>query len=273
MANLLHVHNAREALCTAYETVSDTGERVEVRDGLVTRELRAVTITVEDPGDCLVYGVGRRQNNRIAAVEGVQLIAGEAMPSLVESVTPQVMRFSSKGRFHGAYGERIGQQLPHFVEALKEQGSRRALLQIWDWKRDLLAVRDTRDFPCTVFLTGHVRNGKLEFITHMRSNDVWWGLTYDIAQFCMLHVTVAQLLGLEAGTYTHVVDSLHLYERDLGWVTTDTVEREPRWEGVTGKNALDVMDRAWQIATCHPSLKPVDLTPSERWLWNKLHVR
>jgi thymidylate synthase len=47
----------------------------------------------------------------------------------------------------------------------------------------------------------------------MRSNDAIWGLPYDIFLFTMLQELLACELGIEVGTYSHSVASLHLYER------------------------------------------------------------
>jgi thymidylate synthase len=58
-----------------------------------------------------------------------------------------------------------------------------------------------------------VRSGRLHAIVYMRSNDAIWGLPYDIFLFTMLQELLASELGLELGSYTHVVASLHLYER------------------------------------------------------------
>ena len=50
----------------------------------------------------------------------------------------------------------------------------------------------------------------------MRSNDIWFGLPYDIFQFTSLQILLSMELGVGIGTYTHICGSLHLYERDLG---------------------------------------------------------
>jgi thymidylate synthase len=50
----------------------------------------------------------------------------------------------------------------------------------------------------------------------MRSNDAYKGLPHDIFCFTMLQEVVARTLGVELGSYSHFVGSLHLYddERD-----------------------------------------------------------
>jgi len=58
-----------------------------------------------------------------------------------------------------------------------------------------------------------VRDSKLHAIVYMRSNDAIWGLPYDVFLFTMLQELLASELGLQLGTYTHTVGSLHLYEK------------------------------------------------------------
>jgi thymidylate synthase len=57
-----------------------------------------------------------------------------------------------------------------------------------------------------------VRDGKLEWLQIMRSNDVFRGLPYNLVQFTTLHEIMAGWLGLDPGEYHHVSDSLHVYE-------------------------------------------------------------
>jgi thymidylate synthase len=57
------------------------------------------------------------------------------------------------------------------------------------------------------------REGRLHLIVQMRSNDVVWGLPYDIFLFTMLQEMLALRLGLGLGVYIHSVGSLHLYEK------------------------------------------------------------
>ena len=61
-----------------------------------------------------------------------------------------------------------------------------------------------------------LRDNKLNLLTSMRSNDIYWGLSHDVFCFTMLQEAVARALGAELGTYKHVVGSLHLYLKDKG---------------------------------------------------------
>ncbi|MNP18299.1 Thymidylate synthase [compost metagenome] len=47
----------------------------------------------------------------------------------------------------------------------------------------------------------------------MRSNDIYLGMPYDIFSFTMLQEMLALELNVELGSYTHMVGSLHIYEK------------------------------------------------------------
>jgi thymidylate synthase len=108
----------------------------------------------------------------------------------------------------------------------------------WEWARlALLSDKDTRqavikfhrrdhlwvgnkDMTCTLSGTFLIRDDRLHLIVHMRSNDVVKGLVYDMPWFCYLIERMTQELkenaypNLRVGTYTHFVDSLHVYDSD-----------------------------------------------------------
>lgn len=228
------------------ELVLEHGRQVAPR-GQHTLELPAVTLRLTGLREgfaALPLGIGRKAHPGIGAAEALQLIAGEQHPALMQRIAPNFGRFLDGGAFHGSYGERLRGQLEVALERLRNDAhSRQALLQIWDPVRDLY-VDGLHDYPCTIFLQLLLRDGALELHAHMRSNDVWWGLTYDAFQFTQLQHTLANVLGVEAGDYFHHVASLHLYERDQAAATT--LLREWSLEGelpiVAGLDAWNVRD-------------------------------
>jgi thymidylate synthase len=130
-----------------------------------------------------------------------------------------------KGMDSVAVSEYLGQMA---VEAMRTP---------WEWCVDSLkSDKDTRqailrfslpehfykgnkDMTCTLDGNFHIRDNKLLFRVHMRSNDLTLGLVYDLPWFIgLMHDMVNELKDvypdLEVGTYTHIVDSLHIYDRD-----------------------------------------------------------
>lgn len=75
-------------------------------------------------------------------------------------------------------------------------------------------VIETKDEICTIALQFLLRDGKLHCAGIMRSNDVWYGLPYDVIFFTELTKYIARRLNVPYGTYTHIVVSLHAYERN-----------------------------------------------------------
>lgn len=93
----------------------------------------------------------------------------------------------------------------------KDPNSRRAVININTPNENVI---ETKDEPCTISLQFFVRDNKVDLTTVMRSNDIWFGLTFDIIYFTELQKWVADTLGYEYGTYTHFAGSFHTYERD-----------------------------------------------------------
>lgn len=206
--------SAAESLSPLVEHLWFHGESVAPR-GIETKEVPHLTIIIGHPNDCLMMGINRKWNHKLAALEALQLIAGRQYPQLMAAVAPSTARFLDGEAFHGAYGPRLRQQIPKIMDTLRmDMNSRQAIATIWDPAYDGFA--DTADTPCTVYLSFMIRDGKLIMHTHMRSNDVWWGWCYDVTQFCSLQVHMATAMGLEVGPYVHYADSFHMYyERDF----------------------------------------------------------
>ena len=104
-------------------------------------------------------------------------------------------------------------QLNRVIELLKkDHNSRRALINI---NVPNPRVIETKDEPCTVCMQFLIREGKLNCTGVMRSNDIWFGLPYDIVFFTEVQKYIAAKVGVEVGIYTHFTTSLHAYEKDL----------------------------------------------------------
>lgn len=91
--------------------------------------------------------------------------------------------------------------------------SRQAILHIKEARN--VVDNPTKDLNCTIALQFLLRNGKLDMITTMRSNDIWLGLPYDVFNFTCMQIQMAMELNVEIGKYYHNVGSLHLYKKDV----------------------------------------------------------
>lgn len=202
------------------------GQEVSPR-GQRTKELRGVTLVLSDPTQAVPVGTTRALNLRIGAAETVQLVGGVSNLSQLDEVSAgRFSRYADDGRLRGAYGPRVHRQLLSAVESLAEDPTtRQAHVVVW---RPEDAGSRSRDVPCTVSFGFHVRDGRLSMQTHMRSNDAFLGVPYDLWMFTRLQMVVAGSLGLPLGDYTHHVDSMHIYERDAERARKVGFRTEPR---------------------------------------------
>lgn len=183
--------------------------------GIPTRELVGFSFTLKDPYDNLPLATGRKLNTKIGIAEAMQLVSGRSFPELMVRIAPNFAQFTNGGAwFHGAYGPRLRRQLAELDYRFGEdESTRQGIVTIWDPNYDG-EPGDVNDTPCTIALQFLARNGELNMVTTMRSNDVWWGTPYDVYQFTTLQIHVAASLGLDVGAYVHQAGSFHMYERD-----------------------------------------------------------
>lgn len=101
-------------------------------------------------------------------------------------------------------------QVAKVIELLKKDPeSRRAVI---NFNVPNEHVIETKDEVCTVMLQFMIRDDMLHCTAVMRSNDIWYGLPYDVAFFCSLQQYIANRVGVPVGYYTHFTSSLHVYE-------------------------------------------------------------
>lgn len=79
-------------------------------------------------------------------------------------------------------------------------------------------IEGNKDFVCTMYVNFWIRKDTLDMKVQMRSNDVFYGLSYDAPWFSVLHqsmyLNLKQLYpDLKLGMYYHCADNIHFYER------------------------------------------------------------
>lgn len=269
----------RDAYATICQNVIKTGHVTKPR-GYETREVLGVTMVFQDLHQAIPVGTGRNLNPAIGAAEALLLCGGISDPTLLCNVSSQFKKFLDGGILHGSYGPRVRPQLPKAVERLsKDPDSRQAFISIWDGLYD---ADNTRDLPCTVSFNFHIRDERLIMHSHMRSQDVFLGLPYDVFFFGQLGMTVAKALDLDPveTQLVHTVDSLHAYARNF-----DAIEElEPYSEGLVTDAEKDAVhgplgfgDRGNTIETAmikardiHAGDLECDMNESEQWYVRQL---
>ena len=105
---------------------------------------------------------------------------------------------------------------------LQDKDSRQAIIPMLNTSH---LYEGNKDVVCTYGINFCIRSDELHMTVHMRSNDAIWGLTNDAACFSFLHEMMhvalkAEMPELKMGTYTHIADSLHVYERHFEMLRT-----------------------------------------------------
>jgi len=101
-------------------------------------------------------------------------------------------------------------------QLIKDKDSRQAIIPMLN--KDHLFIGNV-DIVCTYSVGFRIRENHLYMSVNMRSQDAIWGFTNDTFCFSVLHEMVYVMLrdsgydDLIMGSYTHKVDSFHVYER------------------------------------------------------------
>lgn len=219
MTTLLRADSASQLFREAVELILAHGVSVRPR-GKPTHEVLGAHLELTHPRSRVVHlPPVRCLNAAFAAAESAWILSGSDDP-WIYAYNDRLREFADDGVLRGAYGPRMRRwgsagldQLHRAVQTLRDDpDSRRAVIQLYDPAVDGAGHRDV---PCTLGYRFHLRDGFVHMSTTMRSQDVWLGLPYDIYSATVLHELVAGWLGAGLGTYSHHVDSLHLYDSDL----------------------------------------------------------
>ena len=124
--------------------------------------------------------------------------------------------FLHEGQFSYTYSERINGQLERIIDEIKAHpDSRQLYLSIWNPTLDNDNMGSDRRVPCSLGYMFQVRNGQLNITYLMRSCDFATHFQNDIYLAVRLMKHVAKATGYEPGFFTHSINSLHIYMKDV----------------------------------------------------------
>ena len=70
-------------------------------------------------------------------------------------------------------------------------------------------------YPCAYSMTFNVSGNKLNAILNQRSQDMLAANNWNVVQYAVLTMMMAQVAGLEAGEFIHVIADAHIYDRHV----------------------------------------------------------
>jgi thymidylate synthase len=205
-----------EVLTKTLSYLLSNGRKVYPR-GMGVHEITAFGFQLLQPRARLIYNSARKMSLMFAIGELLWYLRGSNECEIISYYNKRYPQFSDDGAIlHGAYGKRIfgeTNQWGRIIELLREDPDTRQAVITIHQPSDLMI--QSKDIPCTCSLQFFIRDKKLELIVHMRSNDIIWGTCYDVFSFTMFQEIMANELGLELGSYTHFVGSMHLYDHHI----------------------------------------------------------
>ena len=89
--------------------------------------------------------------------------------------------------------------------------SRRIMTNIYTFQD----LHEMHLYPCAYSMTFNVSGGKLNGILNQRSNDMVVANNWNVVQYSVLLMMLAQVSNLEVGELVHVISDAHIYDRHI----------------------------------------------------------
>ena len=139
---------------------------------------------------------------------------------------------------NGSIGKAYGYQLGvkhHYPEGDMDQVDR----VLWDLKHNPASRRIITNlynhadlsemalYPCAYSMTFNVSGNTLNAILNQRSQDMLAANNWNVVQYAILTMMMAQVSGLEAGELVHVIADAHIYDRHVP-VIEELIRNEPK---------------------------------------------
>lgn len=114
-------------------------------------------------------------------------------------------------------------QIKNAVEMIKnEPNSRAILVSAWNVGQ----LEEMRLPPCHTFFQFYVRKDELSMTLYQRSGDAFIGVPFNIAEYALLLMMMAQVTGKKAKEFTHFICDAHIYKNYKDQVE-EQLSREP----------------------------------------------
>ena len=126
------------------------------------------------------------------------------------------------GSIGKAYGYQLGvkhhykegdfDQVDRVLYDLKHNpASRRIMTNIYNFQD----LHEMNLYPCAYSMTFNVTGDTLNGILNQRSNDMLTANNWNVTQYAVLLIMMAQVSGLKAGELVHVIADAHIYDRHI----------------------------------------------------------
>lgn len=125
-------------------------------------------------------------------------------------------QFMRHGQLAYTYAERLHPQIPDIVRELQHhKNTRQAVLTMYDWHSDMKNFGGLDRIPCSMHYQFLLREGKLQCNYVMRSCDLAKFFLADAFMATRLQAFIANAIGVDTGTFTHFIGSLHCFKDEM----------------------------------------------------------
>lgn len=199
--------------------------RFKMKDGfpaVTTKKLAFKTLTAE----LLWFLSGSSDNNKL-----------QEMGCHIWDANANADYWKPKAKFEGDLGRVYGvqwrtwqksdgstvDQIKEVIEKIKNNPyDRRLVVSAWNvGELDQMALP-----PCHMFFQFFVSDGKLSLQMYQRSADMFLGVPFNIASYSLLLHMVAQVTGLDADEFVHVLGDTHIYSNHVEQVKEQLSRKE-----------------------------------------------
>ena len=126
-------------------------------------------------------------------------------------------------RWKTADGKEID-QIQQILDLIQnDPKSRRIILSAWN----VAEIPKMALPPCHCLFQFYIADGKLSCQLYQRSADVFLGVPFNIASYALLTMMMAQVTGLQPGTFVHTLGDTHIYANHFEQVR-EQLSRSPR---------------------------------------------
>lgn len=132
--------------------------------------------------------------------------------------------YGHQWRSWGAPNGKHIDQISEIIDQIKNNpDSRRIIVSAWN----VADIPQMALAPCHAIFQFYVADGKLSLQLYQRSADVFLGVPFNIASYCLLLHMVAQVCNLKVGEFIHTFGDVHIYNNHIDQVNLQ-LTREPR---------------------------------------------
>lgn len=122
------------------------------------------------------------------------------------------------------YPEGEFDQVDRVIYDLKHNpASRRIMTNIYNFED----LHEMGLYPCAYSMTFNVSGNTLNAILNQRSQDMLAANNWNVVQYALLTHMMAQVAGLKAGEFVHVIADAHLYDRHVP-IVKELITKEPK---------------------------------------------